>query len=95
MGTNTRYQRKYWEVQTLLKVTKAKVCESMARGREGLEMVKGMRRVERVSWGMKARDSNRRLGEMPLVRCLAEERYRSVLYGLKLWRWSIRVRWCR
>ncbi len=65
----------------------------MARGREDLEMLIGMRTVERTSWGMKARDSKRRLDRWVLPKGLAEERYRSMLYGLKLWRWSIRVRW--
>lgn len=58
------YQRKYWDVTTLLKVTKVRVCASMVVGRSRLERARGRRRVERRSWGMKARDSRgRREGE--------------------------------
>lgn len=51
------YQRKYWLVQTLLKVTKAKVCASNEVGRSFLARARGMRMVDKRSWGRKARDS--------------------------------------
>lgn len=41
---------------------------------------------------MNASDSN--LME-PVEDGIADERCKSVLYGEKLWRWSMRVRWCR
>lgn len=46
-----------WEVQTLLKVTKANVCAIMDVARSRLERARGMRTHERISWGKKARDS--------------------------------------
>jgi len=54
------YQRKYWDVTTLLKVTKARVCASMVLGRSCLERVTGIRRSESRSCGMKVRDSRAR-----------------------------------
>lgn len=76
MGRKIRYQRKYCDVQTLLKVTNAIVWVSMARGREDLEMASGMRRVESVSWGRKARDSKRTpcRTDDGVVDCWEEER---------------------
>jgi hypothetical protein len=47
-------------VQTLLKVTKAKVWASMAEGRSRFAMARGIRTQERASWGRKAIDSMRR-----------------------------------
>jgi hypothetical protein len=51
-----------WLVQTLLKVTKAKVCASMVVGRSFFARTKGMRTHERRSWGRKAMDSMRSWG---------------------------------
>jgi hypothetical protein len=48
-----------WLVQTLLKVTNANVCASMAAGRSFLARTKGMSTHERASWGKKATDSMR------------------------------------
>ena len=56
-GRKTRYHRKYCEVQTLLKVTNARVCASMVAERSLRAVARGMRRVERRSWGRKARRS--------------------------------------
>lgn len=43
------YQRKYWDVTTLLKVTKVRVCASMVVGKSCLERASGRRTVERRS----------------------------------------------
>jgi len=51
------YQRKYWLVHTLLKVTKAKVCASMVEGRSFFASIRGSATAERKSCGRKARDS--------------------------------------
>lgn len=67
------YHRKYWLVQTLLKVTKAKVWASIVDGREDLER-RGRRIAERRSCGTKARVVK---GEELVV--LEEVRYKSVL----------------
>lgn len=45
-------------MQTLLKVTKAKVCASIVDGRSFLASNKGKAIAERNSCGMKARDSS-------------------------------------
>ena len=80
-----------WLVQTLLNVTKAKVCASIQVARSRLANTIGMSIALRPSCGINARDSSCRVdwaaGE--------ELRYKSVLYGEKLWRWSILVRWWR
>lgn len=47
------------EVQTLLKVTKARVWAIMEVARSFLATARGMRTHERSSWGTKARDSMR------------------------------------
>ena len=49
-------------MQTLLKVTKAKVWASMVDARSFLARTRGMRNVERAIWGMKARDSKWKVG---------------------------------
>lgn len=46
-----------WLVQTLLKVTNAKVWASMVEGRSFFERRSGMKTAERRSWGRKASDS--------------------------------------
>jgi hypothetical protein len=51
-----------WLVQTLLNVTKANVCASMADGKSLFAMARGIRMQERRSCGRKARDSMRRPG---------------------------------
>lgn len=56
-GRKIRYQRKYCEVQTLLKVTNARVWASIVVGRSCLDRVMGRRKAERRSCGIKARDS--------------------------------------
>lgn len=48
------YHRKYCEVQTLLKVTKAKVWAIMDVARSFLAMTKGIKRHERINWGRNA-----------------------------------------
>ena len=48
-------------MHTLLKVTKANVCASMAVGRSFLAATRGIRMQERRSWGRKATDSMRRV----------------------------------
>lgn len=50
-----------WLVQTLLNATKANVCASIVLGRSRFASAKGISRAERKSWGIKARDSTRRL----------------------------------
>ena len=73
----------------------------MEPGRWCLERRRGIRRAERRSWGMKARRSGWSGGGVVVdvgacddacVACGAC-RWRRVLYGLKLCRWSRRVRW--
>src|SRR5690554_5923665 len=49
-----------WLVQTLLKVTKAKVCAIIEVARSFFATTRGIRTAERSSWGMKARDSVRK-----------------------------------
>lgn len=66
---------------------------------------RGINTQERRSWGRKAMDSTRRDDGKKLLALMdgravalaetAEARYSWVLYGLKLWRWSIRVTWWR
>ena len=81
-----------WLVTTLLKATKAKVCAIMVLGRSFFASAIGIRNALMASWGMNARDSKCQ----PLVVDEdADDRCRSVLYGEKLWRWSMRVRWWR
>jgi len=60
-----RYQRKYWLVQTLLKVTKAKVWTSRVAGRSCLASARGRRRVERRSCGMNARREKSKNSPVP------------------------------
>ena len=72
-GRKTRYHKKYCEVQTLLKVTKASVCASIVADRSLRAIASGMRRVERTSWGRKARDS-KEVGRWVVAVWLAEER---------------------
>lgn len=69
-----------WLVQTLFRVTKAKVCASIADPRSFLARLSGMANALRSSCGKKARDSNRQDD------CAAGEelRYKSMLYGEKL-----------
>ena len=61
-----------WLVQTLLKVTNAKVCASMVDGRSFFARRRGKANAERKSWGMKARDSS--LNEPPGGEGMDEER---------------------
>ena len=82
-------ERRTWDVQTLLNVTNAKVCAIMDVARSFFATARGMSTHERSSWGKKARDSMRKDDDEGM----AEVRYRRVLYGEKLWRWSIRVTW--
>jgi hypothetical protein len=63
------------DVQTLLKVTKAKVCAIMDVARSFFATTSGMRMHERRSWGMKARDSACK----DEVEGSADVRYSSVL----------------
>lgn len=72
-GRKTRYHKKYCEVQTLLKVTKASVCASIVADRSLRAIASGMRRNERMSWGRKARDS-KVIGHRLVAVWLAEER---------------------
>ncbi len=77
------YQRKYWLVHTLLKVTKAKVWASIAPGRFFFASISGMITTDSSSCGMNASDSIRR----PVaLSCAAEFKCSSVLYTEKLWR---------
>ena len=46
-----------WLVQTLLKVTKAKVCASIAVARFFLASTNGSATTAKKSWGINARDS--------------------------------------
>jgi hypothetical protein len=62
-------------VQTLLKVTKAKVWASIDVARSDFAVIRGMRTQESRSWGMKATDSMRR----PEEPGLAEARYSWML----------------
>lgn len=57
-GRKTRYQRKYCEVQTLLKATNARVWASIVRGRSRFARAIGMRTVDSRSCGTNAKDSN-------------------------------------
>jgi len=52
------YQRKYWLVQTLLKVTNAKVCANIVFGRSFFASTKGVNTALRSSCGRNARRSN-------------------------------------
>ena len=81
-----------WLVHTLLNVTKANVCASIVLARSFFAEARGIKNALRASCGIKARDSNL---TAPVAEGTAEDRYRSVLYGEKLCRWSILVRWCR
>ena len=78
-----------WLVHTLLNVTKANVCASIVLARSFFAKARGIKNALRASCGIKARDSNL---TAPVADGTAEDRYKSVLYGEKLWRWSIRVR---
>jgi hypothetical protein len=78
-----------WLVQTLLKVTNAKVCASNVDGRSFFARQRGMATIDRNICGMNAADSMRN----PVTLHLEELRYRRMLYGEKLWRWSMRVTW--
>lgn len=80
-----------WLVQTLLNVTKANVCASIVDGRSFLASTSGIATRLSNSCGMNARDS-RGTAEVPVGE---ELMYNRVLYGEKLWRWSIRVKWWR
>lgn len=53
-------RRPTWLVQTLLKVTKAKVWASIVEGKSCLARVRGSRTAERSSCGRKAQLSGRR-----------------------------------
>lgn len=83
-------------MHTLFSATKDQVCASIADGRWVRERNKGKRMEERRSCGKNARDS--RFEKVPPVEAVedadaAEEAYSNVLYGEKLCRWSILVRW--
>ncbi len=75
-GRKIKYQRKYCEVQTLLKVTKAKVCANRVVGKSFLAQAKGINSVLRRSWGTNANDSNLIEDEVVLGE---EERYKRGL----------------
>lgn len=64
-----------WLVQTLLKVTKAKVCAIMAPGRFFFARTRGIATTLNSNCGTKARDSKPRPVPVPP----AADRYRSVL----------------
>lgn len=57
-----------WLVQTLLKVTKAKVCASIVLARSFLASRSGRAMAERNNCGMKARDSRFMVDEDGVVR---------------------------
>lgn len=82
-----------WLVQTLLNVTNANVWASIVPGRSFLPRMRGIRTTARSNCGMKAKDSKLPVGlPCPLVGSAAAVRYRRVLYGEKLCRWSMRVK---
>lgn len=66
-----------WLVQTLLKVTKAKVWASIVLGRSFFARMRGIATAERKIWGMKASFS--RLNELGSLSVMEEERYKRVL----------------
>ncbi len=86
------FQSRTWLVHTLLNATNANVCASIVPARSFFANTRGIKIALRASCGIKARDSNL---TAPVADGTAEERCKSVLYGEKLWRWSMRVRWCR
>ena len=80
-----------WLVQTLLNVTKANVWASIVDGRSFLAKANGIRMELRRSCGRKARRSS---ANDACAFAFGEElKYNNVLYGEKLCRWSIRIRW--
>lgn len=74
-------RRRTWLVQTLLNVTKAKVCASIVEARSFFARRNGSTIAERKSCGTKASDSSLKgtAGEADLALESEEERYRSVL----------------
>lgn len=79
-------------MHTLLNATKANVCASIVPAKSLFESAIGINTALIAICGMNAIDSSFRLLTLSGA---AEERCSRVLYGEKLWRWSIRVRWYR
>jgi hypothetical protein len=67
----------------------------MVPARSFFAQTRGMRAAERRSCGMKARLSSPIPAAEGFAADREEERYKRILYGEKLWRWSVRVRWYR
>lgn len=81
-------------MQTLLNVTNANVCAIILVARSFLANTSGITTHESNSCGTNARASMRGIIEEGEEASLAaERRYKRVLYGEKLWRWSRRVMW--